>query len=432
MVFVAVSRYVSMSALGGGFVFFLVHFARVKDPWSPEERGMSILTVALLILLIVRHRKNLSRVAAGTEPKVSFRRRPKNAPAGFISARGVLLLALMVAAVLGGGMAVRRGASKETLKLGGRTLTEVSRAATGHQRADRVAFAQDGNMLAVTCPRYDRLVLYRVTPENTLETAHDFDLGGQPVAVCARGERFYVLMRPSGDRRHVERGWWQAYDAHGEKVGPRGVVGYYPDDLALTRDGKHAVVLTSGRAEGSPDRLAPALTVYALDDAKELGRIEFTKLTDDPTRLSLSTTGQSAVVTLAHSQETAAVDLADPTQPRLIGRRTLDAVDRPYRSRGEGDAILMPSSDGREALLLNIGDAGTCVASLPPRGSGVEFLPADRRGKISLLPLHSGAFGLGSTRPTGLAFCPTRNLLAIANRSGGVHLVAVQESSTRR
>ncbi len=187
VIFLAVSRYVSLSSILGGLVFFFAHFARVEKPWAPEERAMSLLTIALLILLLVRHRKNFVRIGAGTEPKVPLGRKPK--PAGFLSARGVVVLAVLAAGVLGAGAVARRGSKKETLQLGGYTLTEVARAATGHQRAERVAFADDGNTLAVTCPRYDRLVLYRVTPENTLESTNDIDLGGQPVAVCAASER---------------------------------------------------------------------------------------------------------------------------------------------------------------------------------------------------------------------------------------------------
>ena len=91
----------------------------------------------------------------------------------------------------------------------------------------------------------------------------------------------------------------------------------------------------------------------------------------------------------------------------------------------------MPAADGREALLLNLGDAGAYVAAILPRGSGIEFLPPDRGDRLGLLQLHAGSFGLGSTRPTSLAYSHTRQLLAVSNRNGGVHLVAVQ-AATRR
>jgi hypothetical protein len=43
------------------------------------------------------------------------------------------------------------------------------------------------------------------------------------------------------------------------------------------------------------------------------------------------------------------------------------------------------------------------------------------------LPLR-GPANLGTVRPTGLAYSPERKLLAVANRSGGIHLVAVRNS----
>jgi acyl-phosphate glycerol 3-phosphate acyltransferase len=77
VVFLTVTRFVSLSSIGGGVVFFLAHFARVHAPWSRGERAMSVMTVGLLVLLIARHRKNLARIWAGTEPRVSFRKRKK-------------------------------------------------------------------------------------------------------------------------------------------------------------------------------------------------------------------------------------------------------------------------------------------------------------------------------------------------------------------
>lgn len=75
VVFLMVTRYVSLSSIGGGLVFFLAHFARVDAPWARGERSMSVMTVGLLVLLVARHRKNLSQLRAGTEPKVAFRKK---------------------------------------------------------------------------------------------------------------------------------------------------------------------------------------------------------------------------------------------------------------------------------------------------------------------------------------------------------------------
>ncbi|MCA1685331.1 MAG: glycerol-3-phosphate 1-O-acyltransferase PlsY, partial [Planctomycetia bacterium] len=67
VVFLLVTRYVSLSSIGGGLVFFLAHFTRVAAPWSRGERALSVMTAALLVLLVVRHRKTLSRVRAVTD-----------------------------------------------------------------------------------------------------------------------------------------------------------------------------------------------------------------------------------------------------------------------------------------------------------------------------------------------------------------------------
>jgi acyl-phosphate glycerol 3-phosphate acyltransferase len=67
---VLVTRYVSLGSLGGGLCFLAVHFLRTARPWSPEQRALSLLTIALVVMLFFRHRKNLERIWAGTEPKV--------------------------------------------------------------------------------------------------------------------------------------------------------------------------------------------------------------------------------------------------------------------------------------------------------------------------------------------------------------------------
>ena len=58
----------------GASSFVAAHFAFAAEPWSRENLAMSLLSIAIATLLIVRHHKNLSRVLAGTEPKVSLRR----------------------------------------------------------------------------------------------------------------------------------------------------------------------------------------------------------------------------------------------------------------------------------------------------------------------------------------------------------------------
>ena len=56
-------------------------------------------------------------------------------------------------------------------------------------------------------------------------------------------------------------------------------------------------------------------------------------------------------------------------------------------------------------------------------------MQASRRTTLGRLVLKGGPLGLSAVRPTGLAYSPERRLLAVANRSGGVHLVAFREGS---
>ncbi len=74
-VFLLLTRYVSFASLGGGIFFLLVYLNHAGQPWSREHRAMSSLAFAIVILLFVRHRKNIVRIFLGTEPKVMFRKK---------------------------------------------------------------------------------------------------------------------------------------------------------------------------------------------------------------------------------------------------------------------------------------------------------------------------------------------------------------------
>lgn len=78
LVFLAVTRFVSISSILGGVVFTLVHFSRVPEPWVHAELPMTIVVLLLLVMLVVRHRANLGRIAAGTEPRVTLNRHSKS------------------------------------------------------------------------------------------------------------------------------------------------------------------------------------------------------------------------------------------------------------------------------------------------------------------------------------------------------------------
>jgi glycerol-3-phosphate acyltransferase PlsY len=416
------TRYVSASSIVGGVTFAAVHFARARAPWSREQIAMSLLTIGLLVLLVVRHRKNFERLRAGTEPRVALRRR-KEPPAGSVA--WILLIALALAGVAA--LVAWQAARRAELRLGRCTMTEVARVATGQQRADRLAFADRGRLLAVTCPRYHRVVHYRVTPGESLELQHDIALEGRPVALWAVEDRLYVLQRPPGDTKHLQPGYWETYDFQGRRIGARQRVGFYPDDLAITPDGRFALVLTSGKAEGEANRPAPALSVYDLKHEsgapREIGRLAFERPDDDPERLALSAKGRWAAVAFRGVERTLTVDLADPEHPGFAGRAVPDANAPVWDVAG--DVFPSPIVRDGDAVRLGLPTFGDCVVRTRPRESGLDVVDASLGRTLGRLPLR-GAWNLGPTRPSGVACAAGRGLIAVATRSGSVHLISIR------
>jgi glycerol-3-phosphate acyltransferase PlsY len=322
-------------------------------------------------------------------------------------------------------------------------LREIDRAVTGQQRADRVAFAPSSSRFVVTCPRYDRVIIYQVGAQKKLQTIKEIELPGRPVAVAALADRFLVLERPPGDQRHVEPGWWDAFDLDGNRVGGRHLAGYFPDDMSVAPDGKYLFVISSGRAEGDPKKPLPALEVVALDpDARAgrvVGRLEF-DANDDLDRLVLAASSRAAAVLLPRSSQTAAIDLTVPESPRLIERVPLGPSDVPYISCSpDADWIMMPVVSHCAAVAIERPHDRDEAGDRPGRStitradflilarqdeSALEVLQTSPCCSLGRLPLR-GSFNLGRTRPTGVAYAPERGLLAVATRSGAIHLVEV-------
>ncbi len=437
VIFLAFTRFVSMASLGGGLVFVLVHFARTPEPLGAGQRTTSALILALMVLLIVRHRTNLARIAAGTEPKVSLRR--KRAPEGKV--RGGLV-ALIVVIAAGTGLVVH-ASRRPALTAAGRHFVEVSRYAPGHQRAERLAFLDGGKLLVATCPRYLRVVLTRVTDAREVEEVKDIDVEGRPVAIAAANDHFTVLVRPHGDARHLEEAWWQSFDLAGDAIGSRVRVGWDPDDFAFSEDGTLAYVLTSGSAEGETNRPSPALIVFDVADgtAKPIGRVAFDHANDDPERLTLLPGGRAAV-SLRGSNDIAQLDVSDPRSLRIIdrvavpddgvplalavggdGRLLVGDPDASAFWRLDGDRLVRVDVDGGVADLVEA--EGFTFATLP-RGSGVAVFEGRADFPLGKLSIR-GAANLGNTRPLGIAYSPARKLLAVSNRAGGsLHLIAIE------
>lgn len=423
-----INRYVSLSSVLGTSVFATTHFLKVafldrKSPWDRDQLGFSLMTLGLLALLLIRHRKNWARIAAGTEPKISRRKRSEGR-----AAIPVILAIGMVAATILVGWRVSR---PQSLEFGGLTYTEVDRARTGHQRATAPTFADSGRRLGVLCPRYNRLMIYSVSDLGSLALERDVTLDGQPMALAATDRGFVVLERPTGDDRHIRPGYVQARRFDGEKIGDAVAVGFYPEAMAVLPDASRALILTLGRAEGGPRLPPPSLEVVDLLGGRIVERLPFGREGDRPARVVLSASGLAAVVALDSSRETAALDLSNPDRPAFLGRSAMPGRTVAYPSVAAGDWILMPVDSERLTALIGErrgrdrslrGDE--TLASVDPERSSLELRPLRESDRVGRLRLTNSS-GFGDVRPTGVASSPSGGLLAVTNRSGGVHMIRV-------
>ncbi len=438
-------RYVSLSSICGALAFVAAHFSLVSEPWNRENRAMSILSIAIAVLVVARHHKNIRRLLAGTEPKVSLRgSRPTDPPtsrqAGCVHRSLLFGLAVLVIAIVGPTLWLVRHARAPIMATAGPwSLRETHRELTGQQRCSRVVFADHGKMLAVLCPRYNKILLYRVTPRVALEPISENAVEGRPVAIAAAGERIVVLERPANDDKHLQPGWWESFGLDGQKIGPRIAAGYYPDDLAVTPDGRFVIVLSSGRGEGDKNKPLPGIEVFSTalvqDAAPSIGQLSL-QPSDDPDRLWLSASGKCGMITLPKTEQTVAIDLSRPEAPTVAGRSELAHADGPYvSSSADHDWIIMPAAGEHEVVAIKglnspaLQGQGTCSADYlvytRPEHSILELVQVAPRCTIGQFPLK-GPLNLAGTSPSGLAFSPERGLLAVTTKPGAVHLISIQ------
>ncbi|MGZ3472061.1 MAG: glycerol-3-phosphate 1-O-acyltransferase PlsY, partial [Isosphaeraceae bacterium] len=416
---------------------------------SKENLAMSILSMTIPALLLVRHHKNLRRILAGTEPKVPKRgsRRDdehdhKAQPSGRI--HPILLIGLTAAAAFllcGGLQMIRNVRAPIEVVAGPWALRETHRELTGQQRSTRVVFADHGRQLAVMCPRYNKVLLYDVTSQAHLDSAAEIALDGRPVAIAMAGDRLVVLERPSGDDKHLAPGWWETFGLDGKSSSPRVPAGYYPDDLAVTPDGRFLIVLNSGQAEGDKKKPLPGIDVFQVtpdgesDSTRPIGHMSL-EPQDDADRLFVSASGSRVLVTLPKAKQAVAIDLTDPEDPRPASRTELARSDAPYVSFcPDGDWIIMPTAQESEAVAIQRSASSVDDSSGPPAvgylvytrpdDSAVELAQASPVQTLGQFPLK-GPLNLGGTRPTGLSFSADRGLLAVATKPGTVYLISLR------
>ena len=125
----------------------------------------------------------------------------------------------------------------------------------------------------------------------------------------------------------------------------------------------------------------------------------------------------------------------------------MGAADAPYISISpDADWIMMPVishcaavaielppnvGDGRDSSGQSIATRADYLICARQDESTLELVQTSPHASLGRLPLH-GSFNLGRTRPTGLAYAPERGLLAVATRSGAIHLIEVCPHGTTR
>jgi glycerol-3-phosphate acyltransferase PlsY len=398
-------------------------------------------------LLLVRHHQNVRRILSGTEPKVQLPRslpfsKQSSKPSGRI--QPILLLGLSATAAFFlccGFELIRKAGAPIVVAAGPWTLRETHREVTGQQRSTRVIFADRGRLLAVMCPRYNRILLYDVTSQERLYPAGEIALDGRPVAIGMAGDRLVVLERPSGDDKHLAPGWWEVFTLNGKSCGARVPAGYYPDDLSVTPDGRLLIVVSSGQAEGDSNKPLPGIDVFRLelddeiDCRRPIGHLSL-EAADDPDRLFLSASGSRALVTLPRVKQSVAVDLTDPTVPRAADRADLTQANSPYVSFSpDGDWVIMPAAQASEAAAIRGSalQADDLADPLPtgylvytrPDDSALELAQASPAQILGRFPLK-GPLNMAGTRPTGIAFSAERGLIAVATKPGTVYLISIR------
>ncbi len=69
------TRYVSLSSIVGAVAFVTARLLLTSTPWSRAHIAVTVGSILLAGLMIYRHRGNLARILAGTEPRIGSKRK---------------------------------------------------------------------------------------------------------------------------------------------------------------------------------------------------------------------------------------------------------------------------------------------------------------------------------------------------------------------
>ena len=318
-------------------------------------------------------------------------------------------------------------------------LRETHRELTGQQRADPGALRRSRPPARGDVPALQQGLALRRHIAGPPRPRGGNRLDGRPVAIAMASDRLAVLQRPTGDDKHLGPGWWETFSLDGKSTSPRIPAGYYPDDLAVTPDGRFLIVLNSGQAEGDKKKPLPGIDVFQVaseteaDSQRPTGHLSLDP-EDDADRLFVSASGSRALVTLPKTKEAVAIDLTDPENPRLRAATDLAQANAPYVSVSpDGDWMIMPTLEPRRPWQWATGFIGRFNGSAgcrlprlhPPRRFRPRARPGQSRPDLGQFPLK-GPMNLGGTRPTGISFSPEKGLIAVATKPGTVYLISLR------
>lgn len=78
MITLSLWKYISLSSLLATTAFLVGHFLETPEAFGRLNWGTSLIMVALWAMMIWRHRANIKRILAGTEPKIGQKKQPNS------------------------------------------------------------------------------------------------------------------------------------------------------------------------------------------------------------------------------------------------------------------------------------------------------------------------------------------------------------------